>query len=168
MWVFALAPFLLQAIAIGFDEVYFHWKRGLPKWERLGHPLDTFSLLACLAMAVFFPFSVGAFQIYCVLAVISCLMVTKDEFVHKDHCCGAENWLHAFMFILHPITLAIIALIWPISQAAATPEWFPVWFENPDVLASFLYWQGGFVFAFFLYQLIFWNIVWRDNAVIRH
>lgn len=167
MWAYALIPFVLQAIAIGFDEVYFHWKRGLPQWERLGHPLDTLSLLVCFGVVIFVPFSVAALQVYCVLAIISCLMVTKDEFVHKHHCCGSENWLHAILFILHPIVLGILALIWPVTQAATVPQWFPVWFENSSVLTLLLYAQGVFVFAFFLYQLIFWNIIWRNTAVIK-
>lgn len=167
MWIFVLLPFALQAVAIGVDEVYFHWKRGLPKWERIGHPLDTFSLFMCLAMAIFVPFTVGAFQIYCALALVSCLMVTKDEFVHKDHCCGAENWLHALLFILHPISLATIALIWPVVQHATVPEWFPIWFDETPLLGMFLYAQGTFVFLFFLYQLIFWNVIWRNTPALK-
>jgi len=26
---------------MGVDEFYFHRRRGLPRWERLAHPLDT-------------------------------------------------------------------------------------------------------------------------------
>lgn len=167
MWIFALIPFALQALAIGVDEVYFHWKRGLPKWERLGHPMDTLSLLTCLGMVIFIPFSIFALQIYCALAVLSCFMVTKDEFVHKEHCCGAENWLHALLFILHPITLTMTALIWPISQQKNPPEWFPVWFDHSTTLSLFLYVQGGLVLAFFLYQFIFWNFIWRNTPVIK-
>lgn len=167
MWMWALVPFLLQAVAIGVDEIHFHWKRGLPLWERLGHPLDTLSLLVCIGMTIFTPFTVQAFWIYCALAVVSCLMVTKDEFVHKHHCCGAENWLHALLFILHPITLIVIALIWPISQNAAVPSWFPIWFDTPEVLKAFLYFQGSTILMFFLYQLIFWNIVWRKTPTMK-
>lgn len=165
LWI--LIPFFLQALAIGIDEIYFHWKRGLPLWERLGHPLDTLSLLACIGMTIFVPFTESAFWIYCFLCVVSCLMVTKDEFVHKHHCSGAENWWHALLFILHPITLASAALIWPISQYASIPAWFPAWFDYAEDLRLFLFLQGGLILAFFLYQLIFWNIIWRKIPVIK-
>jgi hypothetical protein len=99
MWLLALIPFCLQALAIGIDEAYFHYRRGLPKWERIGHPLDTLSLLLCLVMTLWAPFDGENLNIYIGLCVFSCLMVTKDEFIHKEHCPGAENWLHALLLL---------------------------------------------------------------------
>ena len=32
------------------------------------------------------------------LAIFSCLLVTKDEFSHKQDCPAAEQWLHAILF----------------------------------------------------------------------
>ena len=64
-----LIPFLLQMVIIGVDEWYFHLKRGLPKWERIGHPIDTLSVLACFAFVLFVPFSTLTLKIYIGLAV---------------------------------------------------------------------------------------------------
>lgn len=169
MWLLALIPFILQALAIGVDEIYFHLRRGLPRWERIGHPLDTFSLLLCFAMVLWVPFDVLALKVYIGLAIFSCLMVTKDEFIHKEHCPGAENWLHALLFILHPITLAATGLIWPISQGIElTPPWLSAWLDNPAALALFLELQTAAITLFFLYQLIYWNFIWKNRPVIKY
>ena len=167
MWIFAFIPFFLQALAIGFDEMHFHYKRGLPKWERIGHPLDTLSLLICLIFVLVIPFSATALKYYIGLAVLSCLMVTKDEFVHKHHCPAAENWLHALLFILHPITLAMTGLIWPIIQRVEMPLWLESWLNNRYALELFLYAQAFSITLFFLYQLIFWNLLWKNTPVTK-
>src|SRR3990167_10478936 len=111
MWLLALLPFLLQAIVIGIDEGWFHLRRGLPRWERIGHPLDTLTVLICMGYVLFVPYSKTAIFPYLLLSIFSCLMVTKDEFVHKEHCPASEHWLHALLFILHPITFVAAGLI---------------------------------------------------------
>jgi len=168
MWITVMTPFVLQAIAIGFDEYYFHWRRGLPLWERIGHPLDTLSLFICLLMIVLVPFTMTAFKVYIGLAIFSCLMVTKDEFVHKHHCPAAENWLHALLFLLHPITLACAAMIWPIIWHVETPWWISSWLDNPELLTTFMYCQTGAVLLFFLYQVLFWNFLWSSYPVKKN
>ena len=155
MWIVALAPFILQALAILFDEFYFHVKRGLPKWERLGHPLDTLSLLVCLLFVIGVPYEPYALKIYGCLAVFSCLMVTKDEFIHKTHCPASENWLHACLFILHPITLAITSLIWPLSQGIDAFFWFSTWLEHGELLRAFLLFQAGSYLRSFSFTNLF-------------
>jgi hypothetical protein len=168
MWRFALIPFCLQAIAIAIDEGYFHYRRGLPKWERIGHPIDTLSLLICLGLVVFVPFSIDALKVYGALAVLSCILVTKDEFVHTEHCPGAENWLHALLFTLHPITLIMTGLMWPIVSSAEVPEWLAGWLTEPQPLATFLEMQFYAISVFLLYQIIAWNIFWKDKPVLVH
>src|SRR5438105_13033611 len=105
MWFLGLIPFILQAIAMIFDEGYFHIRRGLPRWERIGHPVDTLSVIACMGFVLFVPFSTSTLVGYIALAAFSSILVTKDEFVHKHHCPATEQWLHALFFTLHPITL---------------------------------------------------------------
>lgn len=168
MWIYALIPFSLQAIAILFDEAYFHCKRGLPKWECIGHPLDTLSLLICMGIVLFVPFTENTLKIYCAFAILSCLMVTKDEFIHKHHCPGAENWLHALLFILHPITLAVAGMIWPVMQGVEVSSWISTWLDNPEALKQFMYMQTLLISIFFLYQVIFWNFIWKNHPVIKH
>lgn len=167
MWLYALLPFLIQAVAIGIDEVYFHYRRGLPQWERIGHPLDTLSLLICLAMTLWLPFDADTLKIYIGFSIFSCLMVTKDEFIHKEHCPGAENWLHALLFILHPIALAMAGMIWPITQGISAPSWLEGWLDNPTGLHDFMFVQTAAVALFFLYQLVFWNFIWKNRPVIK-
>lgn len=168
MWKLALLPFFLQAIAIGIDEAVFHVRRGLPLWERIGHPIDTFSVILCMGYVLFVPFSTKALIIYAILAAFSCLLVTKDEFIHKEHCPGAENWLHALLFTLHPITLTMAGLLWPVVQGSAVPSWMEKWLSYPEALSYFLQGQFGAMIFFFFYQIIFWNIIWKNKPVIKH
>lgn len=165
MWI--LVPFIIQAIALVFDEGYFHLKRGLPKWERIGHPLDTLSYLLCMTIVLFVPFSTWNLGLYIFFGVASCLLVTKDEFVHKDHCPGAENWLHALLFILHPITLILMGMIWIAVDGQELPIFLAAWFDNPEGLNLFLYFQYGVIWTFCFYQIIFWNLVWKDKPVLK-
>ena len=148
MDVLLLLPFLAQTVAIGLDEIYFHLKRGLPRWERIGHPLDTLSVIACFLFVLLVPYTGTALKVYIGLAIFSCLMVTKDEFVHKHHCPAAEHWLHAILFITHPIMLASMGLIWAKNIVDLTP---------------FLYLQVALISLFFLYQVIYWNFLWKEQ-----
>jgi hypothetical protein len=168
MWWLAVIPFILQALAIFFDEAVFHVKRGLPKWEQLGHPLDTLTVLLCMAFVIWVPFSKAALVVYISLAIFSSLFVTKDEFVHKEHCPASEQWLHAVLFTLHPIALASAGFIWPVFQGYPIEGWISSWLNNPAALRFFLYGQFGAMSLFFFYQIIFWNIVWKNKPAARH
>ncbi len=150
----ALIPFFVQIVAINIDEFYFHIKRGLPKWERLGHPLDTLTVLACFAFILFFPYSSLNLKIYIALALFSCIFVTKDEFVHKECCPAAEQWLHALLFLNHPLVLTAAGLIWPIIHGDAGSAW----------LKKAMWAQTVSIGLFFCYQTIYWNILWKDKA----
>jgi len=158
-----LLPFLFQAIVIGIDEVYFHLRRGLPRWERIGHPLDTLTVLLCMGYVLFVPYSKVAIFPYLFLSTFSCLMVTKDEFVHKEHCPASEHWLHALLFLLHPITLIAAGLIWPVSQGASAPEWLSSWLSQQEMLSLFLKVQFGAMASFMTYQIVYWNFVWEEE-----
>ncbi len=103
----------LQALVMVFDEGYFHRRRGLPRWERIGHPLDTATVALCYAwLALTKPSASFSLPVYVALAAFSCLFVTKDEVVHARICTRAECWLHAVLFVLHPIVLAAFAFAW--------------------------------------------------------
>lgn len=137
------------------DEFYFHHKRGLPPWEKLGHPLDTSTVLACFAFLHFTTPSVANLWIYLGLSAFSCLFVTKDEPVHVQVCSGAESWLHAVLFMLHPLVLASAGLIWyagaaggaEIGQALA-----PLQSLSPLLLGQLIV-----LVAFLIYQIGYWN-----------
>lgn len=158
-----LLPFALQAVCILFDEYYFHIKRGLPLWERIGHPIDTLSVIACLVFVLTVPYSSYTLKWYIALCGFSCLMVTKDEWVHKHHCPATEQWLHALLFVNHPIVLSAVGLIWYAMSGIAHPAWIQQWLQHPEKLQTMLVGQCSFICLFFLYQVIYWNFIWKEN-----
>lgn len=154
-----LIPFAIQAVLIVFDEWVFHIKRGLPKWERIGHPLDTFSVVCCLVMIQVVPYSTQALLWYIGLGLFSCLLITKDEFVHKHHCPASEQWVHAILFVNHPILLSSMAMLW--ASSASTYPWLSHMHVHAQLIQSFLVGQTIFVSVFMLYQIIYWNFIWK-------
>ena len=118
LWLFALAIPVLQAALMFFDEGYYHRTRGLPDWERWGHPLDTLSVLACLAIVYFLPITVTNVWLYSGLAAFSCLWVTKDESIHARHCLPGEMHIHALLFILHPLLFWAGYQFWKVKEDA--------------------------------------------------
>ena len=138
----AAVPLGMQALATVADEFYFHRRRGLPRWERIGHPLDTLTVLACFAIALALPLTAASLRTYVALAAFSCLFVTKDEIVHAKYCEPFEHWVHALLFVLHPIVLASMGYLW-----------------LKDARALMLV-QGALTLAFGLYQTLYWNTSW--------
>lgn len=140
-----LAPFLLQGAVLIVDELYCHRGRVLRRWERWGHPLDTFFFGICfLLLAVSLP-SEATLYIYGGFAIVSCLLVSKDEWEHRELCSGFENWLHSLLFLLHPTVLIWAGYLWWSGQAGTMPV---------VVCTASL--------ALFLYQVVYWN-VWRRD-----
>jgi hypothetical protein len=133
-------PFIFQGICMLVDEFYFHHKRGLPRWERLGHPLDTLTVLAALGYLLLPSVNLN---VYLGLSIFSCVFITKDEFVHKEQCPALEQWLHSLLFVLHPILFLSAYLLWQ---------------ENDF---SFLQIQTGIIVGFLFYQILRWSIPWR-------
>jgi len=136
-----VVPVALQAFAMIADEVWFHRRRELPRWERIGHPLDTLTIAICLAWLLVAHPSSTALGVYVGLAITSTLFVTKDEWVHAKHCTAGEQWLHSLLFVLHPIVLAAFALTW--------------WTGSTGLLAG----QLAVTLGFLLYQVVYWNVV---------
>ncbi len=137
-----------------FDEFYFHRQRGLQLWERIGHPVDTASVLLCFSYLVFAPQASFSLAIYIGLAAFSCLLVTKDEFVHTQACKAQENWLHSVLFVLHPIVFLSAYFIWlEHSNAAAGSELLWLGLKGQILI----------VLSFGVFQTVYWNFV-RSNA----
>jgi len=156
MRALALIPFIIQGMVIFLDEYVYHLKRGLPKWERIGHPLDTLSVIACFAFVLFVPYESFMIKYYVMAAIFSCLLITKDEFVHKHHCPAAEQWLHAILFVNHSVLLVAMGLMWPKIHGQEIFDWLP----SSQILIPFLWVQALFAALFFLYQIIYWNFVY--------
>lgn len=133
-------PFILQGSLMAVDEFYFHERRGLPNWEKIGHPLDTLTTLIPLVFPIFFQFNYFSKSLFIIFAIFSCLFITKDEFIHRDICSKEELWLHALLFVLHPIVFLSTYLMWS---------------QNEDHL--FLLLQPSLIFVFLLYQIFRWS-----------
>jgi len=156
MHTLILLPFIVQAIVIVLDEYLFHLKRGLPKWERIGHPLDTLSVIGCFIFVLLVPYDSSMIKYYVTTAIFSCLLITKDEFVHKHHCPAAEQWLHAILFVNHSVLLTAMGLMWPRIHGREIFEWMP----SVETLTLFLWIQTLFASLFCLYQIIYWNFIY--------
>ena len=102
-------------------------------------------------------------KLYIIFALISCLLVTKDEFVHTEHCEGAEHWLHALLFLNHPLLLASLAIIWPLLTEDDLPLFWMQLMPNKTLFKQFILGQTLFVTVFLFYQIIFWNVVWKKD-----
>ncbi len=152
-------PFILQAILIFCDEVFFHLKRDLPRFERIGHPLDTSTVLVCFAFALVVPYSILALKVFIGMSLFSAIFVTKDEFVHKEHCPWKEQWLHACLFLNHPLLLGSLITLWMGSKGQIN-----LFKGYETFISSFLVSQIVFVTVFFLYQVIYWNFLCKKKS----
>lgn len=144
MFALLLVPAGLQAAAMAVDEGWFHLRRGLPRWERIGHPVDTATVAACYGwlLAVWSSRTSVAVGVYAALAVLSCLVVTKDEWKHARLCGPGEHWLHAVLFVLHPVVLAAFGAWW----------WYG---GGRGVVIAQLALTAGFG----VFQIVYWNLV---------
>ena len=141
-------PFLAQGSAMLVDEFYFHRKRGLTRWERVGHPLDTLTTLFALGWVMIRPYSAEATRVYIALCVFSCLFITKDEFVHAKACEPGEHWLHSLLFVLHSVVFVCVYFIWQ-----------DLTFSNRLILGA----PVAAVGIFFVFQIFYWNFSWKPT-----
>ncbi|MCU0687347.1 MAG: hypothetical protein MUF34_34730 [Polyangiaceae bacterium] len=147
--VWLLAPAAAQALAMAVDEGWFHRRRGLPRWERVGHPIDTASVALCYGwLLARGPGDPGALETYVALAALSCLLVTKDEFVHARHCAPGEQWLHAVLFVLHPVVFLAFGALWREGAPAG-------------LFAA----QLALTLAVMMYQIAYWSLPWKRSPV---
>jgi hypothetical protein len=141
----ALAVFALQGLLMVVDEFGFHRRREVPLWERRGHPLDTLTVLLPLVMTLWLPFTAPWTVVFVVLAIASCVFVTKDEWVHARFAPPTEQWLHAMLFLMHPLIFIAMFLLW---RAAALQ-----WLVMQTLLAA----------SFFAWQTLYWNGPWAPQ-----
>lgn len=154
-WIeyFAISVFAIQALLMMFDEFYFHWNRVVPRFERIGHPIDTFFVLLCYFCIAFLDLNKRNLIIYTVLAVISCICIVKDEAIHKQYCSAKEQFIHALLFVLHPIILFALFLCWPSVKGTT----FEIFTFQSEFLNKVFYLQLILSSFFFFYQIIYWN-----------
>lgn len=154
--ILASLPFLLQGLAIVVDEFYFHHKRGLPRWERFGHPLDTLTVTLGFLYLIFVPFSATALAGFVLLATGSCLFVTKDEWVHAKHCSPSEMWLHSVLFLLHPLVFIVSAAAWALSARPEIARLMEIEPASLEILRTMIVGQCLITLAFAAYQVGYW------------
>ena len=147
-------PFGLQGLAMGFDEFRFHHHRTVPRWEWVGHALDTLVFLACLACPLFLAPTSSNIHLYGGMAGVSCILITKDEFIHQRLCSGGEHWLHAVLFILHPTVLFATAFSW-ISLGSDSLSRIPM--SALPLVGWMLLCQTILVSGFLAYQVTYWS-----------
>lgn len=141
-------PLAVQGLIMFVDEFYFHHRRNLGKWERWGHPLDTLTVIAPTAY-LYFTFTDNlSLWTFVAMGLFSSLFVTKDEWVHAKECVGAEHWLHALLFIVHPL------VFWSLWKIRVSEELN----EPLNVIAVFLILQ----ILFFIYQVFWW--IWLGGS----
>jgi len=147
MLALLLVPVVLQATAMLVDEGWYHRRRGLPRWERLGHPADTLTTALCYAWLLSTRPASWTLASYIGLAVLSCLFVTKDEPIHARVCTAGEQWIHSVLFLLHPVVFAAFGVIWWTGVGA---------WAVPVQLLLTLGWMT--------YQIVYWSFVWKPRA----
>lgn len=148
-----------HSILMIFDEFFFHRKRILPKWERIGHPIDTVFILLCFLVVICLPMTKLSIILYFSLSVLSCFIIVKDESIHLKYCGKYEQYLHALLFILHPILLIILFFSW----SSFTKSYFSdMDYFNSPLLKNIIYFQFISATLFLSYQILFWNFFFKD------
>ena len=151
LWIL---PLLLQAFALLADEFYFHRKRGLGYWESWGHPVDIMCFLLFIGWIETQSWSESNFAIALGFAAISCLIITKDEWVHQKEASLGETWLHSFLFVLHPIVIASLLLAWPIRDGENLP-----WKDWMQPLLPVFKWYFAPALLMLIHQIFYWNFL---------
>ena len=141
-----LTLFAVQGALMVGDEMVFHHRREVPKWERVGHPLDTVTALIPFLIALAFKFEMPWKGTFIAFAILSCLFVTKDEWVHARLAKGGEQWLHGLLFTLHPLLFFAAWILWNAEET------------------SWLALQVGLMGVFLAYQTLYWNGPWAPKA----
>jgi hypothetical protein len=157
-WLAACALFMAHSLGMSADEFVFHRRRGLPPWERWGHPLDTLTVLLCYGLALSLPGTPRNLAVYIAAAAFSTLFVTKDEWIHARECGGGEMWLHACLFAFHPVLLGLAGAYMmgrPSTGFASDAAGY-------RIFGSFLAAQSGLTAVFLAYQLLYWNGPWKS------
>ena len=131
-----------QAALMLVDERVFHRLRRLGARESWGHVADSLLFTAALAPAALLPPTRGAAVLYAGLALVSTILVTKDEWIHTRECKAAENWVHSLLFCLHPCVLIAVGALWTRGEGAFLRAGLPL------VVAAYsfyqwLYWLGA-------------------------
>lgn len=129
-----------QGLIMFIDEFYYHKQRGLGLFEYRGHVVDSLIFLATLSIPVLTLPSQTTLIIYITMAIISTLIITKDEWVHARECKAGEHWLHALLFVLHAPILIGLGFIWVNDPTALILRLVPP-IVGAWAIYQFFYWR---------------------------
>ena len=152
----ALLPFLIHNTIMMIDEFYYHHKRILPRWEKLGHPADTVTYIFCLGLVLFLPHQRWTILYLCV-ALFSTLFVFKDMPIHAHYCSFGEKCLHGLMYFLHPLQLLILGVF---HQQINIDSSDLIFFQK------FLWVQFSLALLTCVYQIVYWNFGDASRKVV--
>ncbi|RHX93798.1 hypothetical protein DLM76_12420 [Leptospira yasudae] len=157
-------PFFFGLVLAAIDEFYFHWKRGLPTWERIGHSIDIVFTIIPYSILIFFEYDQTNLLVYVIFALISCMTVVKDVWVHNRECEASEEFIHGLMSMLHPILLLIPALLWPSFHGGQSS----ILLSKDATMFKFFFtaiYIGSFVWL--AYNFIFWNMIDKGRRISK-
>lgn len=130
----------MQGILLLYDDVVLHRRRGLPRWERAGHPIDAFFFSLPIAIAAFGGPTTPS-GVYWTLSFLSCIIILKDEWVHVGRIGALEATIHAALFVIHPVTLVAA---WRLAQTGETLGLVLAWIALLGVVSfQTIYWNFG-------------------------
>ena len=155
-WVLLLLPFALLGVVTSVDELYYHRKRGLPRWERLGHPLDLLAFVFCWAWMATHDFNDTNLCVYVGLTSFACILSTKDEWVHAELCPPGEQWMHSMMFMFNPVVFFCGGFIWACAPSTlAVPATH--WEETAQFLHPLIYLNTIGYVILLIYNFTYWH-----------
>lgn len=130
----------IQGALLMYDDVVLHRRRGLPRWERIGHPIDAFFFTLPIALGAICGSDTPS-GVYWTLSLLSCLIILKDEWVHVGRIEALEATVHAALFVLHPVTLFAA---WKLAQTGQTVGLWLAWIALLGVVSfQTIYWNRG-------------------------
>jgi hypothetical protein len=129
-----------QGMLLMYDDIVLHQRRGLPRWERIGHPIDAFFFSLPIGIAAW-KGSETSPAVYGGLSLLSCMIILKDEWIHVGRIKALEATIHAALFVIHPVTLYAA---WELAKTGQTIGLLLAWVALMSVFAfQIIHWNFG-------------------------
>ncbi|MGZ3697942.1 MAG: hypothetical protein ACXWPM_10810 [Bdellovibrionota bacterium] len=146
--------FGLQLLLFLVDEFAFHRKRGLSGAERWGYPLDLLSIIMGLSFPLFIPYTNSTKLAFGIVFLLSLFIVTKDT-IRNRSCTGGEHWVHAWLFMLHPLVLILAGASWVLLRGSIGAL-VPVDTRHLRLVVGI---QAGALALLAVFQILRWNLM---------
>ncbi len=117
MFEIGLAVFVIYLFFHWADELFFHSARVPARSERMLDLGNLIFFMACVSMVIWIEYSEKTRIYFGLTAVGSVVLATLGEFsyskVQEGRTSAKENWLHSWIYIVHPFALVALGSIWP-------------------------------------------------------